>query len=456
MHTNYTFTGGFPDDETIRQTYDDSDLVRAITAYKVFYPAVSGMAIMKGSQAVGVAANSVSGTLDTKPKHVGFTLNSDTPYAPLFLDLSDGPLVINIPEGPIIAAVMNLDQHWLADMGVPGPDAGKGGKYLILPPGYTGETPEGYYVAQAATNKVFGGMRSLPIGGDVPAALERLKKVTVSRLNGEPLPITWLDLTAKPQDTTPLKWEDNLHFWEALYELIDTEPPFDLYHAYYGELAALGIEKGKPFQPDARMKNILEHAAKTANMQMRVESFANRRPDSQAWADRTWEWAALRFENGDFETPNFTDLEARNKWFFQAIASSPAMFRRQVGFGSLYWLGLRDATGAFLDGAKTYKLTVPLPVPAKLFWSVTVYDAETRSQIQTDQAAAALRSLFELKDKLAGDSVDLYFGPKAPKGKEQQWIKTLPGKGWFVYFRIYGPEEGAFDGSWKPGDFEEL
>jgi hypothetical protein len=133
-----------------------------------------------------------------------------------------------------------------------------------------------------------------------------------------------------------------------------------------------------------------------------------------------------------------------------------AMFRRDVGVGSVYWLGLRDKAVAYLDDGKICKLTVPQPVPGKLFWSVTVYDAETRGQFQTDQGKAALRSLFELKGKAADKSVNLYFGPKAPAGHKGKWIKTSPGKGWFVYFRIYGPEPLAFDGSWKPGDFEEV
>ena len=131
------------------------------------------------------------------------------------------------------------------------------------------------------------------------------------------------------------------------------------------------------------------------------------------------------------------------------------MFKRDPTAGSLYWLGLRDKSGSYLDGGKSYKLTVPLPVPARLFWSVTVYDAQTRSQVQTDEAKAALRSLFELKDLGDAQSVDLYFGPSAPQGSEGRWIKTPPGKGWFTYFRIYGPEKPAFDGSWKPSDFEQ-
>jgi hypothetical protein len=203
------------------------------------------------------------------------------------------------------------------------------------------------------------------------------------------------------------------------------------------------------------MRDILLRAAETANAQMRVQAFADRRPDRVVWADRKWEWASLRPENGTFDTANYSDLEAREKWFFQAVVESPAMFRRDEGAGSLYWLGTRDKTGAYLDGSKTYRLAVPQPVPAKLFWSVTIYDPDTRSEIRTDQNKAALRSLVELRDT-NGKAAELYFGPTPPRGAETRWLKTIPGKGWFTYFRIYGPETPAFDASWKPGDFEEL
>jgi hypothetical protein len=132
------------------------------------------------------------------------------------------------------------------------------------------------------------------------------------------------------------------------------------------------------------------------------------------------------------------------------------MFRRSAGAGSLYWLGTRDATGAYLDGGKSYRLRITKPVPAKLFWSVTVYDTETRSEIDSGQGYAALRSLFELKGASADADIELRFGPKEPATAREQWIKTIPGKGWFVYFRIYGPEQSAFDGSWRPSDFELL
>jgi hypothetical protein len=252
---------------------------------------------------------------------------------------------------------------------------------VFIPPGYTDNIPDGYRVARSPSMKMLVGVRSLPVNGDVPGAIARIKTVKVYPLklvDAQPA-ITWLDLTPAPQDTTPLAWENNMQYWRELSEVIDSEPANPRFHAMYGELAALGIEKGKSFAPDARMTSILEKAASAGNAQMRVESFGDRRPDRIVWPDRKWEWAALRFEDGDFNTPNYADLYARDKWFYQAIGASPAMSKRDTTAGSLYWLGVRDATGATLDGAKIYRLAVPQPVPGKLFWSVTVYsDCEAR------------------------------------------------------------------------------
>lgn len=452
---DYEFKGGYPTAATVQKASDETDLNRAIHAYRFFYPTVSSAAIFREMKRLGVQPNKVFGYMDTQPRHVGFTLNSDTPYGGMLLDLNVGPLVIELPPGPLLGAVLDINQRWVADMGVPGPDGGKGGKHLLLPPGYEGTVPDGYYVARATSFQVIAGMRALPEAGDVQGAIKRLQTIKVHPLDTatawtEP---TWIDQTPMPQDQTPTKIEDKLEYWQMLHDIVDAEPPLQDERTHYGDLAALGIIKGQPFNPDDRMKGILERAAKEGSAQMRVESFADQRPDRMVWPDRQWQWAALRFENGTWDTADYRDTHAADKWFYQAIATSPAMFRRDPAAGSLYWLGLRDKGGDYLDGGKSYRLSVPLPVPDRLFWSVTVYDAETRSQIQTDQAKAALRSLFELKD-LKGESVDLYFGPDAPAGHEGRWIKTTPGKGWFVYFRIYGPQPSAFDGTWKPGDFE--
>lgn len=438
--------------------YDDADLHRAVQAYKFFYPTVSGAAIVKGNEQSGLVRNKIFGILDCGPEQLVYTANSDTPYGPLPLDLSVGPLVVELEPGPLIVCSLDINQRWVADMGLPGPDSGNGGKHLLLGPDHEGDVPKsGYYVHRASSNRQIVGVRSLPIGGDVAGAKERLKSVKVYPLDAntdwtEP---QWLDLTGQVQDTTPVRWETNIEFWKVLHETIDAEPAFEGYRTHYGELAVLGIEKGTPFSPDDGMTTILKSAARQANIQMRVQSFADRRPDRLVWAGRQWDWAALRFEDGDFNTATHVDLAAREKWFYQAIGASPAMFRRDTHAGSLYWLGVRDGSGATLDGGNTYKLSVPLPVPGKLFWSVTVYDIDTRSQIRTAQNTAALRSLFELKD-LSGDSAELLFGPQPPAGNEDRWIQTIPGKGWFAYFRIYGPEQPVFDGTWQPADFEQV
>jgi hypothetical protein len=454
---DYAFERGIPTEDTAKKAYDDADLDRAIQAYRFFYPTVSGAAIIKGNKDTGLIPNQVFGILEAEPTQLILTANSDTPYGWVMLDLGIGAIVVELPPGPLIVCAIDVNQRWVADMGLPGPDAGNGGKHVLLPPDYSGDIPTGVHAHRATSNRQVIGLRALPLNGDVVAARALLSAVKVYPLDPatpwtEP---AWIDLTGKPQDTTPLQWEDNFEFWEVLHDMIEAEPAYAGYHNYYDELAVLGIEKGKAFEPPARTKHILEEAARVGNAQMRVQSFGDRRPDRIVWPDRKWQWASLRYEDGDFNVAGHTDLAAREKWFFQAIGASPAMFRRDPGAGSLYWLGLADRNGTSLNGAKSYRLSVPLPVPARLFWSVTVYDTGTRSQVQAPQNRAALRSLFELKN-LTGDSAELYFGPVPPRSGEEHWIQTIPGKGWFAYFRIYGPETPAFDGSWKPGDFDLL
>jgi len=425
------FKGGYPAATTVQRAYDEADLNRAIQAYRFFYPTVSIVGTWKGNLKGGVVPNKVFALLEGTPNQLVFTPNSDTPYAGVALDLNIGPIVVEFPPG-------------------------KGGKHLLLPPGWSGAVPADYYVGRPTTNRVLMLLRAMPTpGGQSPNELMQTVKVyPLDRGTAWQEP-KWLQL--KRGDFTPLKWEDNLQYWKELHELIDTEPHYEGYRSLYGELAELGIAKGQRFAPNARMKGILTKAAQIGNGIMRVQSFADRRPERIVWKDRKWEWAVLRPDNGTFDTEHYTDLYAREKWFFQAQIESPAMFSRAPGAGSLYWLGVRDKSGAYLDGAQPYKLVVPQPVPAKLFWSVTVYDALTRSEIATKQKSAALRSMFELKGLDKETTVTLHFGPKLPKGVPQsQWIQTIPGHGWFAYFRIYGPEQPAFDGSWRPEDFKKL
>jgi len=453
--TNFEFPGGFPTPATVIAAYDDADFVRAVQCYKHFFPLVSGASIFAGQEAVGVRVNEVFGYMDTHPAQIGLTLNSDTPYGGPLLDLHVGPLVAEIPPGPIVGAILNFDQSWITDVGIPGRDAGKGGAYLLLPPGYDGEIPGGYFPAQARSFKILVGLRGIPKNGDVAAAIELLQTVVIRPLDPalswkEP---TWIDMSGHPQDTSPGPVQGTERFWELLHQAMQDEPARDGDGVAEGDLAVLGIRRGHPFEPDERMHAILESAARTADAHMRVQSLADRRPDRVAWPDRQWEWVSLRPDNVFFETDGYSDVTAREIWFYQAIASSPAMFGRVPGGGSVYWFNAHDSDGVYLDGARDYTLKVPSPIPAGLFWSVTVYDAITRSQIDAGPGSAALRSLFELANADEGKDVELRFGPEDPGDESAYWVKTIPGRCWFVYLRLYGPTARAFDGSWKPGDF---
>jgi hypothetical protein len=455
----YEFKGGYPTAETAKLVQDEQDFQRAVQAYRFFYPTVSMEGTMQGQRDAGAKDNQGALILAGGPRHTLFTGNSDTPYMGGVFNLKEtGPLVIELPAGPYLGIVNDHNYGWVHDIGLPGDDAGKGGKHLILPPDFKGDIPGGDYTTRSKTNFVLVAARALPPHGDMKAGLDAQRNVKIYPLAkaASPPPYEYLDRTNDKIDVTLLRWEDNIQFWEKLHKTLQEEPAVEEFRPMYGMLAMLGIEQGKPFAPDARMKGILERAAKVGRDQMLVAGYASSRQDRFVWPDRKWEYATLRYENGDFQLPTGIDLEARDRWFSQAVGMSPKMVLRTAGAGSLYWLGLRDKDGAYLDGGKTYKLSVPQPVPQKLFWSVTVYDAGTRSQIQTDQDKAALRSLVELKDVPKTGTTDLYFGPTAPAGKEGQWIKTNPGKGWFVYLRLYGPEGPAFDGGWRPGDFEEV
>jgi hypothetical protein len=451
----HVFERGFPTPETARRAHDERDYQRAGQAYQFFYPTISMEGVFQGCRDAGAGDNNGAIIFACGPRNVLFTANSDTPYLLAVLNLKQsGPTVIELPAGPYLGFLNDHNFRWIADIGIPGPDAGKGGKHLLLPPEYKGEVPAGYYLARSNTNLVINAIRALPTGGDMKGALDSLRRIRVYPLaqSANPPAYTFVDKTDQAIDASPLRWEDNIQYWEKLHKVLQEEPVIDEFRPMYGLLIALGIEHGKEFAPDARMKAILERAAKAGRDRILISAYASSRPDRIVWTDRKWEWAALASDSDAFDI----DIEARDRWFAQATGASPKMFLRTAGAGSLYWLGLREKNGAYLDGGKTYKLSVPQPVPQRLFWSVTVYDNATRSMIQTDQDKAALRSLVELKDAATTGATDLYFGPKAPAGKEGQWIKTIPGKGWFVYLRLFGPEAPAFDGSWKPSDFEQI
>jgi len=220
-------------------------------------------------------------------------------------------------------------------------------------------------------------------------------------------------------------------------------------------MASLGIEKGKPFQPDDRMKEILSAGADVGMKMAQSLRFSNYLPDTKYWPDRQWH-NVLNVLDVEFRTDSYLNVDARIGMFHIGYSISPAMVMNMVGKGSKYPFAYRDADGDYLSGGKTYKLNIPGPVPAANFWSLTLYDASNASGLQNGQPFPSIGSLDDLKYNEDG-SIDLYFAPELPKGApESNWRRTVFGKGWFVLFRLYSPTEPFFDGSWRPGDFDPM
>jgi hypothetical protein len=461
-NSSYEFEGGFPTADTVELAYNNTDLGRAIEAYKFFYPTMVNEAMMQ-VESQSNESNQVGIKLVAGPPHQIFTANSDTPYIMTTLDLrAEGPVVIEVPPGRFMGLADDHNMRWILDMGIYGPDKGQGGKHLILPPDYTGDVPAGYYVGQSNTWKVLTFIRSVPTENNMTSALQSLDGITIyplSKSGGEISPYRFIDMTNTTLPNKLLEWEDNLEYWQQLKKVVDTETVPVEFRPMYGMLQSLGIEKGIPFNPDARTTSILEEAAKKAIAEMRVNAYANRDPERLVWDDRNWEWIPITPFNTttrDMGVAEFLDLQATEHAYFQAIGASPLMSIREIDHGSIYFSNFHDNNNVFLNGSKTYKLTVPGPVPANLFWSATVYDVDTRSEIATDQNRSAIRSLFEDPQPNPDGSIDLYFGPEVPEGEENHWVKTIPDQGWFVYFRIYGPQAPVFDGTWKLNNIVEM
>ncbi len=248
----------------------------------------------------------------------------------------------------------------------------------------------------------------------------------------------------------------NYEFYEELHTVIDREPISMLDPELRGLFASIGIRKGKPFDPDGRMKKILTEAVEVGNATARAIFLRPRLEGVFIYDDSGWYTA---FVGGNHEWliddgAGGRNLEARALFFYQATVNTPAMVLKMIGKGSQYAGCAIDSDGNYLDGSKNYKLNIPADVPAKDFWSVVIYDPQTRSELQTGQKYPSKNNMKEGLQENSDGSVDLYFGPKPPAGKEANWIETIPGKGWFAYLRLYGPLEPWFDKTWQPGEFE--
>ena len=409
-----------------------------MTAYRFWYPTVSVEGIFNGNREIGLADNEKIGYCATSPRQVGFTLNSDTPYAAGALDLSDGPMVIELPPGAYIGLVDDHHQRWVMDMGIPGPDQGKGGKHLVLGPDHDGDVPGRLFTSGARPpTRCWWRCARCRSAAIRTRRLRRCARSGSTRCR--PLVLTrsrwrWSRRRERDIDSTCLRWEDNLQFWQMLHGILEAEPVVEEFRPMYGLLSSLGIGRGTPFAPDDRITAILEHAARTGRDQLLVSAFAGTRDDIRAWPDRRWEWAGLVADNADFETSSGLDLEARDRWFSRRSSPPPRCSAASRAAARCTGSARATHTGAYLDGGRDYRLSIPLPVPGSLFWSITIYDAETRSQVRADQDMAALRSLFELRDLPSSGTAELRFGPTTPADgagrlatdHPRSWVVCLP------------------------------
>jgi hypothetical protein len=451
------FFDGLPDPETVQKVYDNLDFARGVEAFLSGMPAASLYAACEGLSQAGVKRNGgISITEDLMDARSLFlTPNSTTVYVILCIDLKDGPVVVEVPPG-VLGPVDDAYFRWVTDVGLTGPDEGKGGKYLFVPPGYTGNLPsEGYFVAKPPT---FGNLlfyRAFVENGDIAAAVRgvkaRARVYPLSAANNPPPP-TFVNISGLQFNTIHA---NDFHFYEEINAVIQHEPSDAFDPEIVGLFASIGIKNGKPFAPDERMKGILTDAVAVANATARAIFFASRDERVKFYPDRQW---STTFVGGSYAFLNNGErmLDARTMFHYYATGITPAMAFSKPGTGSAYALTGRDSMGRYLDGGKTYKITLPSPIPVGQFWSFMVYDGQTRSMLETDQKLAGLDSTRPDIKKNADGSVTVWFAPKAPAGQESNWVQTMPGKGWNSLLRLYAPLEPWFDKTWKPGDFERV
>jgi hypothetical protein len=446
------FTDGFPDDATVQKVYDNLDFQRGVQAFLTVIPAASLSAMRKGLRGFGPDNQTViifETLMDSRSLFL--TPNTESVYAIGWLDLKDGPIVVESPPNNL-GFVNDFWFRYVADLGNAGPDKGKGGKFLFLPPDYKGEPPDGYFVFKSPTYGNWFATRGFLVDGDPKPSVENIKKH---------LRIYPLEKASNPPETRFVnasgKAFNSIHamdysYWEEVAEVVQEEPNGAMDPETLGMLASIGIEKGKPFEPDARMKKILTEAAAVGQATARAITYRNRLKEAKVFPNSAWE--TLFVGGYKFEHDGVRILDARTFYFFYATVNTPAMEAKHVGVGSQYVAAFVDSKGERLDGGKNYKLHLPPNIPAKDFWSIVLYDNQTRSQLQTDVPFPSVGSQKKGLAINADTSVDVYFGPKAPAGKESNWVQTVPGKGFNTLFRLYGPLEPWFDKTWKPGEFE--
>ena len=451
------FFDGVPAKATVDKVYDNLDRMRGLQVFLDNVGAVSMYSVRTGLADAGAkGANRIalfSQLLDSQTLVV--TANTSTLYAYTYTDLAqDGATVIEIPPG-MLGFLDDAWQRFVGNLGVTGPDKGKGGKYLVLPPGYKGKVPAGYFVLKPPTNRNFLFLRGSIKDGLKPAVENISSKLRVYPLKdaARPAPTQFVDMSGKAFNTV---FPSDFAYFENLDRIIQEEPIDAISPEVRGAIAAIGIVKGQPFKPDARMKKLLSEAATLGNATSRVITFHPRFAGVKIYPDNpksVWS-TAFANKNTSFEANGAMGLDARVLYYFNAGGVTPAMAATRAGEGSDYALAVLDANQQAFDGSKAYKLHLPPNVPVNDFWAVTIYDTQTRSQLQTGQKFPTIGSQTEGMKKNADGSYDVYFAPKAPKGMEGNWLQTVPGNSWFTILRMYGPLQPWIDKTWRPSEIE--
>jgi len=450
------FFDGVPTDATVGKLYDNIDRARAVEVFLDNVGALSVYSVIAGNAGIGLSQpNQIAVAEKLLDSHsLYLTGNTSTMYSIGHLDLDKyGPTVVEVPPGMLGM----LDDAWMrfvGDFGVVGPDKGKGGKYLVLPPGYAGEVPKGYFVLKAPTFSNWFFMRGSIADGLAPA-LKNIKdhlKVYPLKLAGQPPATEFVNITGKSYNTVA---PSDYSYFEALNNIIQKEPIEALGSESRGLLAAIGIVKGKPFNPDERMKRLLSEAAVIGDATARAALYSPRQKGYFIYPDSDSSWV-MGFANKDvfFEVEGARNLDARTSFYFGYTGVTPAMAVTHPGAGSDYGIAFKDAQKKAFDGSKTYRLHLPPNVPVNNFWAVTMYDTQTRSMLQTSQPFPSVGSQSKGFQKNADGSYDVYFAPKAPVGKEGNWLQTVPGKSWFTILRMYGPLEPWINKTWRPSEIE--
>jgi len=447
------FFDGMPAEETIKKVYDNLDYIRGVEAFLNGMPAAAMYKMCTGFEKVGIPAHTVAISeelLDART--LWLTPNSTTVYVTTCLDLKQGPVVVEIPPG-VLGAVNDAFFHWDTDIGVTGPDQGRGGRYLFLPPHYEGPVPQiGFHVVRTRTYRHWVLARAFVIDGDIKAAVAGIKADTKAYLFSEaksPPKQTFVNFSGSLMNTVHAS---DVTFYDELNAVVQYEPADTFNPELTGLFASIGIKKGQPFAPDERMKKILTEAAAVGNATARALGFRPRNKSAYYYPDRQW---YTGFAGGhDFMNNGELVLDDRIMFHYVATGITPAMATPQVGTGSVYASATKDVKGEHLDGGKTYKVTLPAPIPMNNFWSFMVYSGQHRSMLETDQKAAGLDSNSPSIKQNDDKSYTVWFGPEAPEGHEGNWVQTLPGKSYLAMLRLYGPLEPWFDKTWKPGDLE--